>query len=562
MGGGGSVRSAEKWGCDLCETENLEKGGKDSMSVTVADLLELPSLREARLAAGRGGLNKLVSSISVLEYADPSILQDALFKNNEFYGSEVVITGFMNIPNDVEAQCANIRRLAEAGEVGLILYYVGVFLPRVDRKLLELADELDFALIVMPENRMDQRYSEVICEVMEAIFKDQNTSAALVSDILDRASLLPEHQRTVDTVLKLLSDRTRASAVLTDGAGRVLNAVAWPRTAAVDLEERLRRLESLPEAGGAPLELRAGEARCLLYRCALSDPAPGMELFLFKEGEPLTADLVRQAGEVVRLAANLWSQSHDRVVMSELVRAILKDEPIKMRRLAEIFHVDVGSIHSMWVLRPGLEGREEFRAKGLELVRELLAHHCTTVVADWYEGDLVAFMDWPAGGGEAGALADMCCAQLEQAGLRAVLTLCQSLATTADVRRAYLAIRAFQNDAAKIWPGKRWYTVQEVEFAQSCRAMIEEGEEAVQQRLAVLAPIREEGEAELERTLQILLLDAGSSVARTAELLFLHKNTVKYRLQRTAGRLGYPVGKMPETFALYTACALERLLAP
>ena len=497
----------------MCKTENLEKEGKDSMSVTVADLLELPSLREARLAAGRGGLNKLVSSISVLEYADPSILQDALFKNNEFYGSEVVITGFMNIPNDVEAQCANIRRLAEAGEVGLILYYVGVFLPRVDRKLLELADELDFALIVMPENRMDQRYSEVICEVMEAIFKDQNTSAALVSDILDRASLLPEHQRTVDTVLKLLSDRTRASAVLTDGAGRVLNAVAWPRTAAVDLEERLRRLE-------------------------------------------------RQAGEVVRLAANLWSQSHDRVVMSELVRAILKDEPIKMRRLAEIFHVDVGSIHSMWVLRPGLEGREEFRAKGLELVRELLAHHCTTVVADWYEGDLVAFMDWPAGGGEAGALADMCCAQLEQAGLRAVLTLCQSLATTADVRRAYLAIRAFQNDAAKIWPGKRWYTVQEVEFAQSCRAMIEEGEEAVQQRLAVLAPIREEGEAELERTLQILLLDAGSSVARTAELLFLHKNTVKYRLQRTAGRLGYPVGKMPETFALYTACALERLLAP
>ena len=50
------------------------------------------------------------------------------------------------------------------------------------------------------------------------------------------------------------------------------------------------------------------------------------------------------------------------------------------------------------------------------------------------------------------------------------------------------------------------------------------------------------------------------AVERTAELLFLHKNTVKYRLQRTAGRLGYPVGKMPETFALYTACALERLL--
>lgn len=36
--------------------------------------------------------------------------------------------------------------------------------------------------------------------------------------------------------------------------------------------------------------------------------------------------------------------------MSELVRAILRDEPLKMRRLADIFHVDVASIHSMWVL--------------------------------------------------------------------------------------------------------------------------------------------------------------------------------------------------------------------
>ena len=88
------------------------------MSVTVADLLKLPSLRNARLAAGRGGLDRPVSSISVLEYADANALQSELFENNEFYGSEIVITGFTSIPRDVEAQCANIRRLAGAGEVG------------------------------------------------------------------------------------------------------------------------------------------------------------------------------------------------------------------------------------------------------------------------------------------------------------------------------------------------------------------------------------------------------------------------------------------------------------
>ena len=43
------------------------------MSVTVADLLKLPSLRNAEVVAGKGGLGKIVSSISVLESTDPLV---------------------------------------------------------------------------------------------------------------------------------------------------------------------------------------------------------------------------------------------------------------------------------------------------------------------------------------------------------------------------------------------------------------------------------------------------------------------------------------------------------
>ena len=126
------------------------------MSVTVEDLLRLPSLRGAELVAGRGAGKKLVSSISVLEYADPNVLQAELFRNNEFFGSEIVITGFLNIPRDVEAQCANLRRLADAGEVGLILFYVGVFMPEVDPKLMALADEKEVHYVDVAEGLMDE----------------------------------------------------------------------------------------------------------------------------------------------------------------------------------------------------------------------------------------------------------------------------------------------------------------------------------------------------------------------------------------------------------------------
>ena len=96
------------------------------MSVTVADLLKLPSLRQAKVLGGEKGLGKTVSSISVLESVDPGLLVHEVFPHNKYSGSEIVITGFLNCVDDVDRQCANLLRLIAGGEVGLILYYVGV----------------------------------------------------------------------------------------------------------------------------------------------------------------------------------------------------------------------------------------------------------------------------------------------------------------------------------------------------------------------------------------------------------------------------------------------------
>ena len=65
---------------------------------------------------------------------------------------------------------------------------------------------------------------------------------------------------------------------------------------------------------------------------------------------------------------------------------------------------------------------------------------------------------------------------------------------------------------------------------------------------------------ELLATLSVYLLDAQANVTMTAELLYLHKNTVKYRLHKINSLLGYPVTKMPESNLLYTALSVRRLL--
>ena len=117
------------------------------MSLTVAQLMKLPCLRRAKVLAGHKSLDRIVTSISVLEYASPTQTQRTLYDSIEFWGSELVITGFCSVADDVEAQCANIRSMAAAGEVGMILYYVGIIMPQVDPKLIALSNELDFVLI-------------------------------------------------------------------------------------------------------------------------------------------------------------------------------------------------------------------------------------------------------------------------------------------------------------------------------------------------------------------------------------------------------------------------------
>lgn len=529
------------------------------MSITVADVLKLPSMRGAKVLGGEKGISRVVSSISVLEYAQINSMQTRLFKNIEFVGNELAITGFLNNPDDVPLQCANIRRMAEVGEVGLILFYVGVVMKRVDQRLIDLADELDFALICMPQGQLNQRYSEVICEVMELIHRDQMAGAGLVSELLEQAASLPAHQRTVDSMLRMLADRLRASVVLMDASRRVLGEAAWPRAFDPAIKRELTYAE-FPK----PACWKRHEALDIsIYRDTIqTQDGHAMQFLIFREGEALDVVLTRQAVEVVQLAVRIWSGKHDQIVIGELVRAILQDEPMKMRRLADIFHVDIASLNSMWLLSgAGPADRAGLCEMIEDVCRDTRAYSPATI-ADIYADELVLFMTGPGSMQEVTALTGAIGAELERRGVRATLTRCHALNTTTRVREAFLCHQAGLNGAMKIFPGQWVFTLEQIRFAVKCQKCVEQGEQAVEEALRCVSALRPDGEdTGLLPTLECFLLDAGLSVARTAQKMFLHKNTIKYRLQRISDRLGFTPGDFPESMDLYTACALSRLLS-
>lgn len=136
----------------------FNKGWKNQMSISIADIMKLPSIIEAKSVAGNIE-NKFVSSVTVLEGNESRINNNRSLRNKSFR-NEIAITAFMNSRDSVEKQCKAIVSLYEEGSVGIIIYYLGIIVKDLNKRLIELANQLDFVLIAMPKNRSELRYSD------------------------------------------------------------------------------------------------------------------------------------------------------------------------------------------------------------------------------------------------------------------------------------------------------------------------------------------------------------------------------------------------------------------
>lgn len=506
------------------------------MSLTVRRILDLPSMRGAKLVAGAAAADRTVSSVSVLEYSIPNETQHQLFSAINFEGNELVITAFANICNDTEAQKAVIRRLAEAGEIGILLYYVGTFVPFIAKDVAACADSLNFALIEMPHSN-SLRYSDAISEISEAIFREEEGETNFVAEILEDVSLLPTELRSVSTVLKMLRDRLRASLILSDHDKNIINIATFPHGRENELKERF-------ESGS----MDPGWNVCTSYISGRG--IKNLRLTAVREnGSALLSHQIAMTVETLHLFLVIWSPNHGEAVIAELVRAILQDESLKMRRLAALFSIDVKSLDTMIVIRSGNDAE-----RMLESVKDKLSPFISRPVVDLYQDCIVLFL--ASGMGEdiiesvSLVLAEMDCMMIRAFCLR----------DTGDVRKAFLEIQPSLELACRIYRRKVLNLV-DVQLVNYFLSVLTKGEDEIAK---VLSPVKVLEETEdagpLLETLEAFILDADLSTLRTSRMMNVHNNTVKYRIRRISSLLHADITKAPQSVMLYRALMMRRIL--
>lgn len=511
-------------------------------------------MQGAKVLAGTEGVSNPVESITVLEYGKIGKTLDKLFEETEFQGNELIISSFADIVDDVDAQCDNIRKYHAVGSVGIILFYVGLILPQIDDRLIACCDELGFVLITMPSKVKNPKYSDIIADVSYAIFRDQQTNANFASTLIRRFSDLSNEHKNINTVLRLLSNHLKATIMLVDYKKRVNNFACWPQALPKTILEEVEK--SIKSMNDSPLvKIELSESVGYLQQCpSLFENVGDLNLYTFKFVEQLSRESLWQASEFLQLYSNIWNKDLGKAVTSELIRAIIDDEPLKMQRLAKLFRINVEDLNQMWIFE-SIDNSEPNQTL-LSKCSEYFSSCCKSVLMGLYESNIIIFTHAAANAYEREYIINGFKSDVINYCDKYRIIYCDCLDTTNDVNYAYFNSIQYANYAELIYPSKLFFRLSDIAFAKNCYNIMENRESYI-----FYEKIIEKLEKSPEQmiTLATYLIDSDGNMSIAAKKLHCHLNTVKYRLNMVRDRLGLSPTKMSDAFHLMLALAIHRL---
>ena len=506
------------------------------MSLTIDGILKLPHFKNAQVLASKRNLGRMVNSVSVLEYSIPNEILDEFLSQNVSAGSEVILTAFSSVSNDVEKQCRIIKEMGLYGEVAIFVYYVGIILPRIDERIIKAAEDIGIVLICMEKNNLSLRYSDAISDIMEQVIANRKFNN-FEGEMLTQISLLPVNQRTIQSVLSLLRDTIKSTLVIKSFSdSKPLNLAISPESFENAIINDIYN-NKIPKTWWVKdFQLYETEG-------------PSMILSIIKiDGVPLEEEICIAVLNVIQLFLNIWNPGHGQMIVTEMVRAILKDEPVKMKRLGELFNINVASINEMWIISQQNINKSE---KEKKIIEKCLKESYRQVIYDDFEGKIIAFTN-----GKCLSSREEVSRQIKKESSNETICCISSLKDTNMVRKVYLLYCQYIEEAIKIFPKAEVYNRALIDFAKEISDNLDNHHHNLLP--GKLYPIIKK--PVLIETLMVYILDCNQDIKKASQMLNIHPNTIKYRIAQATEKLSINSNNRFEMLSITTELATTRLL--
>ena len=505
------------------------------MSITIRDCLGLPSLSLGTVVAGHKGLDSIVTTVSVVEFEDndePDIISP----------NELLISSLYCVKDDADAQCRLIEKAKRSGDVGLVLFYADKILGGISSKLLKMADLLHFPIILMPGADMGLKYSDVISDVMEATFMDRKTNNYFVRDTIERLSQGEEKDRTPAMVLQLASSYTKAAFFLCDEHENLIASSFWPVSNHISFSKVLHAYHN------------NREQKARIFRTEFTDKKDvKLVLYAVSQNTKLNSSMIGEVIEVIQLFSLLWNYNLNLQTVEALLPPLLEGDKKLIRYVCKHNQIKVEQFNRICIL-VGPEENQEF----LLHFRELFADYGIPAIIDRVRNYIVILYQ-RKNEVSTEMLEQEFYAYLRDCGQTVHDAALQSTRITEDAPHFYQLYCQYMDAAQKIYPHKRSFSYSDLLFAKKVSGIQTSIDFDSHYYLDLLEPIIEDADSELLPTLLTYLLDSGSEVKKTAEMLFVHRNTVLYRLNKIRGLVHFDLNTMPQSYDIYVAAALKRL---
>ncbi len=497
------------------------------MSITVKDCLNLPSLRMSRVIAGQNGLSGIVSSVTVLEF---DLTSDDIFVPNE-----LAITAFYDIRNSIPDQIETIKAAKRSGIVAIVLFYSNMILHGVDRKVVEAANQCNLPLILLPGEDMGLKYSDVIHDISEAIFSEARSEDFYIDSTIDRISQMDARHRSLDTVLGLISEYNRSGVVLCSSNNRILGYSLWPTGNSLDIEGLFA---SLSESGDVPSE------KIISYDFKSKTGTP-LRLYFVNPFTPVSRNILSETAQIIQLYISIWNVNLNTSSRESVIPLILEEKCDALAEVARINNVPLDNYTSMLFFS---------LSDDISEISRIIAEYDRAAVTDRYGNILVSLISSNLTDTKGQLLID----ELTEICKEKIYKFTEKNITK-NASHIYLKMCEASPAIEEIFPRRKIIMYDTLRFAANCVNLQSAAPAEVSYYHSLLSPLDKEKSDDLLLTLQTYLFDADSSVKATAELLFLHRNTVKYRLDRIREFIGRDFEEMPLYQDVYLAAALERI---
>lgn len=163
------------------------------MKFTVKEAMTIYPLSEGQVIAGHHGLENEINSITVLEIPD----DPTFIKPGEF-----CISAFYSIADNEPIQMEVIRMLKARKASGLMLFHVGSLIKSLAANVINLCNELNFPLIVIPQSIS---YIDILSPVLDQLLQIQNRKLQHSMQIYDMMTNLILEERDFDEIISTLS---------------------------------------------------------------------------------------------------------------------------------------------------------------------------------------------------------------------------------------------------------------------------------------------------------------------------------------------------------------------